>query len=340
MSNININELAKRLNLSKGTVSKALRDSYEISEQTKTKVLQLAEQLHYIPNPYASSLRRKKSNTIGVVIPEVMDSYFSRAIKGIESVAREKGYHVLVYLTYESFEREKAILNDFSSGRVDGVLLSVSSETANENHVEETMAKKIPVVFFDRVLENVHTAKITTNDFESCYEATHHLLQQGCKKIAYLSISEHLHIINKRMEGYKQALFDHGQTHSGANVIACCDDNEKNYALLLKILKANNRPDGIIASVEKLTTPVYLACKNLNLSIPEAVKIVSFSNWEAAPILRPSLTTVTQPAFEMGEAAATALFNLLGKRNYSLLNENTTLPSTLVVRESSVFNRS
>lgn len=140
-------ELARQLNLSKSTVSKALRDSYEISQETKRKVLELAQQLQYIPNPYASSLRRKKSNTIGLVIPEVADSFFSNAIKGIETVAREKGYHVLVYLTYESFEREKAILKDFASGRVDGILISISTETPDATHLDEMIGRKIPLVF-------------------------------------------------------------------------------------------------------------------------------------------------------------------------------------------------
>ena len=127
IGNVNIKVLAKELNLSIGTVSKALRNSHEISVQTKEKVLALAKQLNYIPNPYASSLRRKKSNTIGVVIPEVADSFFSQAIRGIESVAQKKRYHVLIYLTYESFSKEEAILKDFNSGRVDGVLLSVAT---------------------------------------------------------------------------------------------------------------------------------------------------------------------------------------------------------------------
>lgn len=334
MSNINIIELAKQLRLSKGTVSKALRDSYEISEETKAKVLQLAQQLHYIPNPYASSLRRKKSNTIGVVIPEVADSFFSHAIKGIEAVAREKGYHVLIYLTYESFEREKAILTDFTSGRVDGVLISISGETPDGNHVEEMMEKKIPLVFFDRVLEYTNTAKVVTNDFESSYEATQYLIHKGCTRITYLSISEHLTIISKRMEGYKKALHDNGLKHTASDVVVCSNDNEKNYALLKKVLSRKSRPDGIIASVEKLTTPVYLACKDAGLTIPDEVKVISFSNLETAAILSPALTTVMQPAFEMGKAAAVILFKAIEKKSFQLKSDNVVIPSKLLVRES------
>jgi LacI family transcriptional regulator len=336
MSDININELARQLNLSKSTVSKALRDSYEISQETKKKVLELAQQLQYIPNPYASSLRRKKSNTIGVVIPEVADSFFSHAIKGIESVAREKGYHVLVYLTYESFEREKAILKDFTSGRVDGVLISISSETPDTTHVDEMIGKNIPLVFFDRVLEGINTVKITTNDFESSYNATTHLIEKGCKKIIYISISRHLNIINKRMEGYKKALEDHNMKYFDQDIIDCSNDTDSNYAILKKILSRKNHPDGIIASVEKLTTPVYLACKDLHLSIPKDVKVISFSNLETALILNPALTTIRQPAFEMGQTAAIMLFKAIEKKSFQLKNENIVIPSQLVEKESTM----
>lgn len=334
MSSVNINDLAKQLHLSKSTVSKALRDSYEISQETKKKVLELAQQLHYVPNPYASSLRRKKSNTIGVVIPEVADSFFSSAIKGIESVAREKGYHVLIYLTYESYEREKAILKDFGSGRVDGVLMSVSSETPDAGDVKDTVDKKIPVVFFDRVVEGMNTAKIITNDFESSYEATSHLISRGCKRIAYLSISKHLTIINKRMEGYQKSCLDHNIKCFDDDVVECSNDNESNFTIVKGILSKKKRPDGLIASVEKLTTPVYRACKELGLSIPNDVKVICFSNLDTASILSPTLTTIRQPAFEMGKTAATILFKAIEKRNFQLKKEYIIIPSCLEERES------
>jgi LacI family transcriptional regulator len=198
MSNTTIKILAKELNLSIATVSKALRDSHEISSDTKKKVLAVAKHLNYIPNPYASSLRKRRSKTIAVVLPEVNDSFFSLAINGIESIAMDKGYHVLIYLTHESFVREQAILHEFKSGRVDGILMSVSGETSESDHVKEVIAAGMPVVFFDRVCEDVETAKIVTDDFESSYKATSHLISMGCKKIVYLSTSSTLSINSKR----------------------------------------------------------------------------------------------------------------------------------------------
>jgi LacI family transcriptional regulator len=333
--NVTINDLAKELNLSKATISKALKDSHEISPETKQRVLELAKKLHYTPNPYASSLRKRSSKTIAVVLPEVADSFFSQAINGIESVAKDIGYHVLIYLTHESFVREQAILNEFQSGRVDGILMSVSGETSDSRHVTEVINAGMPVVFFDRICEDVQTSKIVTDDFESSYNATTHLIKRGCKKIVYLSVSSTLSINIKRMEGYKKALNDNGIKDTEKDIISCNSDNEGNYKIISNLLKKKSKPDGIIASVEKLITPVYLACSHLKITIPKEIKIVSFTNLEAATILIPSLTTVTQPAFEMGKLAATILFKALKKNNFKLANENLVIPSTLIVRNSS-----
>ena len=334
MKNINIRELAKELNLSVSTISKALNDSHEISEETKRRVLETAARLNYIPNPYASSLRGRKSKNIGVIIPEVADSFFSLAINGIESVAKEKGYHVLICLTHESFENEKNILKEFQGRRVDGVIISVSRETAHGDHINELISNGVPLIFFDRVCEDVETTKITTDDLESGYKATKHLIQKGCTSIAFLSISKSLSISNKRLEGYLQALRDHNLKTDKKNIIPCTNDAEKNFLLIKKLLQQKNKPDGIVASVEKLTTPVYATCEALNLKIPDDIRVVCFSNLDTASILNPSLTTITQPAFEMGKTAAQILFKTLQKRNINLMNENVVIPSTLVARKS------
>jgi LacI family transcriptional regulator len=334
MSNTTIKVLAKKLNLSIATVSKALRDSHEISSSTKQKVLELAKQLNYVPNPYASSLRKRRSKTIAVVLPEVADSFFSLAINGIEAVAQEKGYHVLIYLTHESFIKEEAILKDFQSGRVDGILMSVSGETCQSDHVNEVIATGIPVIFFDRICEDVETASIVTDDFESSYKATSHLIQKGCKKIVHLSISPNLSISNNRIKGYQKALSDYSIKTKEADIVLCTDDIQNNLAVIKKLLKRKDRPDGIIANAEKLTSPIYVACKELGLSIPGDIKVICFTNLQTALILNPPLTTITQPAFEMGKTAATVLFRALGKSSANLKKESVVIPSLLVVRNS------
>lgn len=337
MKNITIKQLASKLKLSVSTVSKALHDSHEISAKTKLRVMQTARRLHYIPNPYASSLRGKKSKNIGVVIPEVADSFFSLAINGIESVANEKGYHVLIYLTHERFLNEKKILQEFQCGRVDGVIISVTRETSKSNHIKDLIMEGIPLIFFDRVCEDVQTAKITTDDFESGYFATEHLLKQGCSKVAFLSISKSLSINRKRMEGYRRALQQFGIPVQEKYIVECGNDVKKNYLIIKRMLQ-QNKPDGVLASVEKLTTPLYQACNFMKMQIPGDIKIVCFSNLETASILNPSLTTITQPAFEMGKTAALVLFNALAKSSYNLKKQVVTIPSSLIVRSSTKKN--
>lgn len=335
MRNVTIKTLAKQLNVSVATVSKALKDSYEIGTATKQRVMELAAKLNYVPNPYAGSLRRQKSKTIAIVLPEVADSFFSLAINGIEAVAQEKGYHVLIYLTHESFEKEKAILKDFQSGRVDGVLLSVTSETTTHSHIEDLFNTGMPVVFFDRICDEVNTAKVTTDDFEAGYKAAQHLIERGCKSLALLSISSSLSISNSRIAGYKKAVEDGGSQLASSAIVLCDSDADKNQRLLKDLLCSANRPDGIIATVEKLITPVYLACNEAGLSIPTDVKVVGFSNLPTAAILNPSLTTITQPAFEMGKTAAAILLETLAKPVVNLSKKSAVISSVLEMRESS-----
>lgn len=334
MGNVTIRTLAEELKVSVATVSKAFRDSHEISAVTKQRVLDLAARLNYVPHPYAGSLRKRTSKTIAVVLPEVADSFFSLAINGIEAMAQEKGYHVLIYLTHESFEKEKGVLKDLQSGRVDGVLMSVTSETVASHHIQELYGTGMPVVFFDRICDDVATAKITTNDSEAAYLATQHLIERGCRKIGLLSVSDSLSISHRRTEGFLRALQNGNRPFTAADVVLCSNDAAKNYAVIKKRLASRHRPDGFVATVEKLITPVYTACADLGLSVPGDVKVVGFSNLPTATILNPSLTTVTQPAFEMGKAAAGTLLKALNKSFFRLENESAVIPSVLEIRES------
>jgi LacI family transcriptional regulator len=334
MGAVNIKQLAKQLNLSISTVSRALNDSYDISPQTRKKVLELAKKLNYQPNPHASSLRRNNSKTIAVVVPEIANNFFALAINGIQSAAREKGYHVLIYVTNESDKIESESLKHLQNGRVDGLLISVSNKTVNEESLIRIQEQGIPLVFFDRVRDEFDTAKVTTDDFESGFKAAEHLIQQGCKKIAYLQISKSLSIGMNRMNGYLEALKKFNLPQDKKLIIDCIDDKEKNYASIETLLKSKDRPDGIFASVEHLAITSYQVCRNLKLNIPRDVKIISFSNLEAASLLNPSLTTITQPAFDIGKEAAAILLKALTKKGFKLTNTKLVLSSTLIPRES------
>lgn len=332
MGNINIKKLALELNLSTATVSRALGDSYQISSETKRKVLELAKSLNYEPNPIASNLRNQKSKTIAVIVPEVANHFFSLAINGIEEIARKRDYHVLIYQTHENSEAEIAFTLKLLSGRVDGILISTSSgETNNRQHLIEA-SQSIPVVFFDRVYEDIEGVKIITDDYESSYQAVQHLIDSGCKKIAYLLALHNLSTGEKRSNGYLTALKDNGIPFNEDFVVTSTPNHDENYALIKNLL-TYNKPDGILSSIEELAFPCYYACRELDLNIPRDIKIISFSNLDCAPLLNPSLTTITQPAFEIGSEAASALFKIFDKK-YFEPNETRVLKSVLIKRES------
>ncbi len=335
MAAVNLKQLAKILDLSISTVSKALRDSHEIGDATKLRVLAKAKEMDYTPNPFASGLRRNKSKTIAVVVPEVANNYFALAINGIERIAQENDYHVLIYLTHEDIEKEKGIMKHLENKRVDGVLMSVTMNTNNQTHLSDFQQKGIPIVFFDRICHEIETAKITTDDYISGINATKHLIENECKDIAFLSLGDDISIMQKRKSGYLEELLKNNMEVKPERIIKCGNDEEINYNLVKKLLSGKNKPDGIFASVEKLAITTYQVCRELNINIPNDIKIICFSNLETASLLSPSLSTITQPAYNIGKTAAEVMFKYLDKNKTYIPNENIILQSTLHIRESS-----
>lgn len=334
MSKVNLKDLAKELQVSVSTVSKALKSSHEISAETKKRVLELAQKMGYNPNPYAGFLRHHKSKTIAIIAPELTNNFFIQAISGAESVAQEKDYHLLIYITNDDYQKEASIVRHLQNGRVDGVIISLASTTKDYQHLNDLIHTGIPIVFFDRICHEIETAKITTDDFASGFNATNHLIESGCKDIAYLSISENLSIDNKRKQGYLEALMKHDIPFDPNRIIQCSTDDQANFKKIKQLLQQQKRPDGVFASIEKLALNTYYACNELNLSIPKDVKVICFANLRTAPLLNPSLTTITQPAFEMGKQAAAILFKNLDKKRTLITNENIVLKSELIKRES------
>ena len=333
---ITIKTLAAKLGLSKGTVSKALKDSHEISADTKNKVLQAAHELNYIPNHFASGLKSRKSKTIAVIVPEIVDSFFSLAINGIETVTQKKGYHINVYITHDLVTKEKEIIKVLCDGRVDGVLISICREASSNAHIQELMDHGIPLVFFDRVADDIETGKVVTDDFDAGYIAAKHLIDQGCKKLCFLSVSESLSILQKRMAGFIRALQEKGVNDPEKKVYQISTEETKSLEAIKSLLSnPDERPDGIVVSVEILTIPLYNACKALNIRVPEELKIICFSNLLYASLLSPSLSTITQPAFEIGQQAAGLICNSIEKDNF-MFNEKIICPSRLDVRSSSL----
>ncbi len=336
MNKITIKTLAKELGISIATVSKALRDSYEISAETKQRVLNLAKELNYMPNPYASSLRKQKSKTIAVILPEVADNFFSLAINGIQSVAIAKNYHVLIYLSHENFEMEKEAILHCSSGRVDGVLISVSRETTAIAHFEKLKKENIPLVFFDRDIENFSAPKVITNDYECGEIAAKQLISNGCKNPIFISTSASLSISNKRFSGFISVLAKMGLPVNNRQYIIDNDNKEKLITTQIQqILEKNLHTDGIVASEEKLAIHTYQVCHKRGIKIPKDLKLIAFSTLETASILNPSLTTISQPAFDIGKNAAEILFAMIEKKRHIVQDDYTLiLPSILIERDS------
>jgi len=331
MGYINIKKLAEELNLSPASVSRALNDSHEISKETKERVWELAKKLNYEPNPSASNLRSHKSKTIAVIIPQVANSFFSLAINGIEKIARQRDYHVLIYQTHDNSDMEIAFINRLLNGRVDGILISISSSTIDNTPFTE-LIKNIPIVFFDRMYDEIDAVNITTDDYESSYQATQHLIEAGCQRIAYLFALNNLITGKRRMAGYVNALKDNNILYDEQLIITHIENEDEDYANIKNLL-TSEKPDGIISSIEEMALPCYSACKQLNINIPGDIKIISFSNLKTAQLLDPPLSTVTQPAAEIGQKAAEILFKMLDKKHFEP-KETIVLRSTIIPRES------
>jgi LacI family transcriptional regulator len=335
MSKVDLKMLATQLNVSVSTVSKALRDSHEIGAATKQRILEKAKELGYRPNPYASYMRQQKSKTIALIIPELNNSFFLQVINGAESIAVEKDYHLLVYITHEDVEKERSIIRHLQNGRVDGILMAISLTTTDYAHIEECILNDLPIVFFDRVCHEIETTKIVTDDFASAFVATEHLIKNSCKNIGYLSISDHLSIGIKRKNGYLEALNKYDIEGKEENIVCCSNNEKENYQKVKNLLCRPDKIDGILASVERFALTTYNVCKDMKINIPENLKVICFSNLYTADFLSPTLSTISQPAFEMGATAAETLLKHLEKKKMQLVNENIVIKSTLMIRESS-----
>lgn len=297
----------------------------------------MAEKLNYQPNPFARSLRENKSKTIAVIIPERINNFFAQVMDGIEEIAHEHGYHLLVYSTHEDVEKEKKIVSLLQNKRADAIVMSVSSQTSDVSHLEKLYQRDLPIIFFDRVCSDIPTTKFITNDYESAYEGTKHLIQQGCQKIAFLMLAKELSITKERYRGYLDALKEAGMQPEPTFSLHCCRSDEENIQLITELLKSENRPDGILSSVEKLALATYHAVKKTKLSIPDDLKIITFSNMSSAGLLSPSLSTITQPAFTIGQECAKLLIKKLTKpRHNELKDQVIVIPSKLTIRESTM----
>lgn len=331
-----IKDIAKALNLSTSTVSRALRGSYEISPETKKLVLEYAEKINYRPNPIALSLKERRSRSLGVVVSEIANNFFSQAINGIESIAYNRGYHVIISQSHESQEREMVNVQHLASRSVDGLLVSLSSETTDLSHLKQLHEKGLPIVFFDRVTNEIETHKVIANNRLGAFHATEHLIYNGYKKIAHITNSPYLSITKERLEGYREALEKHGIEYN-ENLVKYCnhggmiaDEVDDAFA---KLFSAKIKPDAIFTAGDRITTVCLSHMRNMKKKPPD-IAITGFTNTNLADLFSPSLTTIRQPAFEIGQVATELLIQMIESKRPVTEFETKVLDTELIIRES------
>ena len=334
---VTIKDIAKELNLSTSTVSRALRGSYEISADTKKLVLEYAEKMNYRPNPIALSLKERRSRSIGVVVSEIANNFFSQAINGIESIAYNRGYHVIFTQSHESQEREKVNVQHLVSRSVDGLLISLSSETVDLTFLKELHEKGFPIVFFDRTSDEIETHKVTADNRLGALHATEHLIYQGFKKIAHITSSPYLSITKERLQGYKEALEKHNLPYNEALIKYCnhggmiADEIED---AVTSLFKSKVKPDAIFTASDRITTVCFGVLKRMKQK--KEAGFIGFTNTNLGDLFSTPLTVIRQPAFEIGQIATELLIQIIESKRPVTDFETRVLDTQLIIRESSL----
>ncbi len=330
---VTIYDVAKALNLSPSTVSRALKDHPHIKEETKKKIRTVAGEMGYRHNKFASSLRLKRTQTIGVVVPRLNSYFMAAAIAGIEKTTTENGYGLIISQSQESGRKEAACISTLFNSRVDGLLVSLASDTRDLEHFNLLFGKNIPVVFFDRVADCNECIRVVIDNFRAGYEATSHLVQQGCKRIVHLGGNFLRNVYSDRFAGYRQALADN-RIDFDQNLVFSDDMSELSGTITAqKMIRMKPRPDGVFTSNDTTAVAVIVELQKAGIRIPEDIAVAGFNNDPISHFITPNLTTIDYPAREMGEIAAGALIGKLGN------SENDNL-STIILRHSLVVRSS
>lgn len=332
-SQITIKDIAKALGISPSTVSRALKDHPDISVATKKQVNQLAVELNYKPNPIALSLRNQRSNVIGVVIPEIVHYFFSSVISGIEKAAKEHGYSVMFSQSGENYAKEVEVCETFRNSIIDGILVSLSKETDNYEHFKQFEDDGIPIVFFDRMIEEFPSDRVVINDYDGAYQATEHLIVEGRRRIVHFSGPQNRLIARNRLKGYLQAHKNNGVVIDESLVIFC-DDFKKALVETQKLIDSGIKFDSIFTVNDFTAAGAIKVLKENGIHVPNDVSVVGFGNDYISEMIDPPLTSVSQPGFAMGEKAMNLLIDRI-KQEKTTEFKTEVLQTQLVVRESS-----
>ncbi|WP_163322563.1 LacI family DNA-binding transcriptional regulator [Draconibacterium mangrovi] len=333
---VTIKDLARELNISASTVSRALKDHPDISKETKRAVQELAERLNYQPNAVALSLKQRRSNTIGVIIPEIVHYFFSSVISGIEDVAYDAGFNVIICQSNERYEREVANAKTLLASRVDGVLVSISKHTTDYKHLENFQNNEVPIVFYDRVVPNIVADQVIIDDFDAAYLATRHLIDSGRTRIAHLGGPMALLIGQNRKDGYLKALKEAG-IPADENLIVEADSFEKARMAIMKLINQKIKFDGVFATNDLTAIGAMQTIQKKGYKIPDEIAIVGFSDGRFSGITDPTLTSVDQHGYEMGTLATQMLLKRITSEDDEYPAETKVLNADLIVRGSSII---
>lgn len=332
---VTIYDVAKALGISPSTVSRGLKNNPHIRKETIRKIKAAAQKLGYQHNKFASNLRQKHTNTIGVVVPKLNSYFMATVISGMEKVTNQHGYGLIISQSRESEKQELSCVSTLFNSRVDGLLVSLSFDTRNLDHFNIFLNKNIPVVFFDRVSECNGCMSVVIDNFKAGYEATSHLIEQGCRNIVHLGGNLLRNVYSDRFSGYRHALSDNNIVFN-QNLVFITDMSEQAATeTAKKILKMKPRPDGIFTSNDASAVALMVELLKAGIKIPEEIAVAGFNNEPISQVIQPNLTTVDYPAREIGEIAATSLIDKLTNRHSDNLSA-IVLKHSLIVRESSL----
>jgi LacI family transcriptional regulator len=331
---VTIYDIAKVLDLSPATVSRGVKDHPALKKDTRKRIKDAAVEMGYQHNMFARNLRVKKTNTIGVIIPRLNSYFMSTVISGMEKMANQRGYNLIISQSQETVDKEITSVNTMYNSRVDGLLVSLAYDTENIEHFNALLKKQIPVIFFDRVVEHPNCTSIIIDNVKAGYDATLHLLDQGCKRIVYIGGSLKRNVYHDRLKGYKLALMDRGVSFDETLQIINNLSEQGGVDAAQQILAMTQRPDGIFAANDTSAVACMQELKSKGVRIPEDIAVVGFNNDPISHVIEPNLTTINYPGHEMGEIAASTLINSIDHLPTSNLN-TLVLRHQLIVRESS-----
>ena len=340
---ITLKQIARELDVSISTVSKALRNSIEISEDTREKVQAFAKLYNYRPNNIALSLKNRKTKTIGVIIPEIVHHFFSKVIRGIEQVANKRGYNVIVGLSNESFDKEVINMQMLANGSIDGFILSISKETLLQqdyHHFKETISQGMPIVMFDRVVNEIECDKVIIDDLKGSKNAVSKLLSNGCKHVAIITTKDYVSVGKLRTQGYLEALEDYKMSPN-SNLILKVDDElvSEDHLISLEseieqLFLNNKKIDGVFAVNELYAIIGMKVARKRGLRIPDDIQFIGFTDGVLSKHATPSLTTVSQHGQEMGEKAAELLIEKLEQEDQEEQYQTVVIETELIERNS------